>query len=216
MADIKILTPKSPSYPKNLLGLIDMPQKLYVLGKILDGDQSAVAIIGSRNMTQYGKKIAWDFSYYLAKRGITIISGLARGIDTIVHRAAIKASGRTIAVLANGLEKIYPPENRDLAREIIKKGALLSEYPMGAKMDPKNFLVRNRIISGLSRGVLVIEGKARSGTLSTAAHAANQGREVFAIPGPISSPLSQAPLFLIKNGAIPISDPKDIIDELDF
>ncbi|MEK7188588.1 MAG: DNA-processing protein DprA [Patescibacteria group bacterium] len=209
MAEIKILTPKSPLYPKNLLGLIDMPKKLYVLGKILDSDQSAVAIIGSRNMTQHGKKIAWDFSYFLARKGITIISGLARGIDTIVHQAALKVSGRTIAVLANGLEKIYPPENSKLAQEIIKSGAVVSEYPPGAKMEPKNFLVRNRLISGLARGVLVIEGKARSGTLSTASHAANQGREVFAIPGSLATD------WLIEQGASVATTPKDVLDYLD-
>lgn len=163
-------------------------------------------------MTNYGKRTAARFARELAKNKITIISGLARGIDTVAHKAALSAGGRTIAVLGCGLDIIYPPENKAFAERIKNNGALISEFPLGTKPLGKNFLTRNRIISGLSLAVLVVEGAKRSGTLSTASWAANQGREVFAIPGPIDSPLSAAPLYLIENGAQIAQNPKDILD----
>ncbi|MBU0572337.1 DNA-processing protein DprA [Patescibacteria group bacterium] len=201
-------------YPENLLALPDneRPELLYISGKIRKRDRKAVAIVGSRKMTDYGKRMAAKFARELAKNKVTIISGLARGIDTIAHKAALSAGGRTIAVLGCGLDIIYPPENKALAERVRKNGALVSEFPLGTKPLGRNFLTRNRIISGLSLAVLVVEGARRSGTLSTASWAANQGREVFAIPGPIDSPLSAAPLFLIENGAQIAQNPKDILD----
>ena len=201
-------------YPENLLTLSDneRPELLYISGKIRKKDRKAVAIVGSRRMTNYGKRTTARFARELAKNNVTIVSGLARGIDTVAHKAALSAGGRTIAVLGCGLDIIYPPENKALAGRVRNSGALVSEFSLGTKPLGKNFLTRNRIISGLSLAVLVVEGARRSGTLSTASWAANQGREVFAVPGPIDSPLSAAPLFLIENGAQIAQNPKDILD----
>jgi DNA processing protein len=202
------------SYPENLKQIINAPQNLYIKGRLEKKDRLAVAIIGSRKMTEYGEKTAARFAYELAKRKITIVSGLARGIDTVAHQASLAAGGRTIAVLGSGLDIIYPPENKRLAEKIVKSGALVSEFPPGTKPLGENFLIRNRIISGMSLAVLVVEGAKRSGTLSTASYAANQGREVFAIPGPVDSPLSEAPLFLIGEGAAIAKGPKDVLEYL--
>lgn len=202
------------AYPENLLGLPanERPELLYLSGKIKKSDRKAVAIVGSRKTTIYGRKMAEKFTRELAGNKITVVSGLARGIDTVAHTGALKTGGRTIAVMGCGLDIVYPPENKLLAKKIRENGALISEFPPGTKPHAKNFLTRNRIISGLSLAVLVVEGAERSGTLSTAAWAASQGREVFAIPGPITSPLSAAPLFLIENGAQIARSPKDILD----
>lgn len=204
----------NPLYPQNLKEIEGAPERLYIKGSLRPEDKLAVAIVGSRKMTAYGRETAELFSYELAEKGVSIVSGLARGIDTVAHKSALKAGGRTIAVLASGVDIIYPKENRQLAERIIKSGALVSEFPRRTKPLGKHFLVRNRIISGLSLAVLVIEGKRRSGTLSTAAHAANQGREVFAVPGPINSPLSLAPLYLIEQGANIAKSPEDILEYL--
>lgn len=205
---------KDKTYPENLLALPEneRPELLYISGKIKKSDRKAVGIVGSRKTTTYGRKMAEKFARELAENNITIISGLACGIDTVAHTGALRAGGRTIAVMGCGLDIIYPPENKLLAKKIRENGALISEFPLGTKPHAKNFLTRNRIISGLSLVVLVVEGAERSGTLSTAAWAASQGREVFAIPGPINSPLSAAPLFLIENGAQIAKAPKDILD----
>lgn len=206
------MRPSHKDYPSNLQDLPGAPQKLFVLGKILKKDRRAVAIVGSRNMTGYGKRTAIRFTKKLVDNGITIVSGLARGIDTVAHNTALAAGGRTIAVLGSGIDIIYPPENKSLALEISQKGAVISEFPPGTKPLAANFLARNRIIAGLSLAVLVIEGKRRSGTISTATHAANMGREVFAIPGPVDSPLSEAPNYLISQGANVARKPQDILD----
>ncbi|KKQ95484.1 MAG: hypothetical protein UV74_C0013G0065 [Candidatus Woesebacteria bacterium GW2011_GWB1_43_14] len=206
-----LLDKKASGYPKNLSGLIDPPE-IYVKGEIRAEDQMAIAVVGTRNPSKYGMEMAKIFTRALASNGVTIVSGLARGVDTIAHKTALDVSGRTIAVFGSGLNIIYPPENRKLADRILENGALISEFPEDTKPLPKNFLARNRIISGLSLGVLVIEGGNRSGTLSTAAHAANQGREVFAIPGRVDNPASFAPNFLIENGAKMVRTPKDILD----
>lgn len=203
------------SYPANLKGIDNAPEKIFINGSILPSDQKAIAIIGTRTMTDYGKKVAWDFSYYLAKSGITIVSGMARGIDSIAHKAALYAKGRTIAVLGSGIDVIYPPENRVLAESISRNGAVLSEFPLGTRPFAKNFLQRNRIISGLSLGILVVEGARRSGTLSITNWAANQGREVFAIPGRIDSEMSYLPNYLIDNGATIAKDPSVIVEYID-
>lgn len=178
---------------------------MYISGKILKKDKNAIAVVGSRLPSAKGKRLAYDYAYYLAGKGITIVSGLARGIDTIAHKAALAAGGRTIAVLGSGLDIIYPPENRNLAETISKNGALVSGFVRGTKPYAKNFLARNRIIAKLSRAVLVIEGARRSGTLSTASHAANEGKEVFAIPG------SEATDWLIEQGANSVKSPKELI-----
>lgn len=177
-------------------------------GKILPQDKNAVAVIGSRLMTERGKALTEKFVREFVKNKITVISGLARGIDTIAHKAAIANGGRTIAVLGSGLDIIYPPENYALAQEVIKNGALISPFPNGTKPFGKNFLARNKIVAKLSKAVLVIEGKRRSGTLSTASAAANMGIEVFAVPG------SEATDYLIDEGATIANSPEDVIQYL--
>lgn len=182
--------------------------KLHILGEYLDCDKNAVAIVGTRKMTARGKKLAQIFSEELASKGITIVSGLARGVDTEAHIGALVAGGRTIAVLAHGLDRIYPPENYVLANRIKERGCLITKYDSGTPPAAKNFLERNQLIAGLSKAVLVIEGERRSGTLSTAAHAARMGIEVFAIPG------SPATDFLIENGANEAESPDDLLEYL--
>lgn len=183
---------------------------LYVKGSFLPSDKKAVAIVGSRVASEKGKGFAYKYAFDLAKRGITIVSGMAYGIDSVAHKGALDAGGRTIGVLGSGLNVIYPPENKDLAREIVKSGALMSEFPPSTQPHPKNFLARNRIVTGLSKVVLIIEGAKRSGTLSTASWAADQGKEVFVIPG------SPATNFLIENGASIPKSPQDIINYLNL
>ncbi|MFC1626039.1 DNA-processing protein DprA [Patescibacteria group bacterium] len=180
---------------------------LYVLGKILKKDAKAVAVVGTRKISERGKKLTKKYVKKLVQEDFTIVSGMAYGVDTVAHETALNAGGRTIAVLGSGLDIIYPSENKDLAQRIIKKGALVSPFPEGTKPEGKNFLARNKIIVMLSQAVLVIEGAARSGTLSTAAHAANLGVEVFVIPG------SEATDWLIGEGAISVESPQDIINE---
>lgn len=212
--EIKVLTFNDENYPKNLKEISDHPFVLYIKGEIKQKDQKAIAIIGSRKMTQYGKEVTAKITSDLVNKKITIVSGLARGVDTQAHLNTLKNNGRTLAVLGSGLDFIYPPENKELGEEIIKRGALISEYPLGYPPFPRNFLQRNRIVAGLSRGVLVIEGGDKSGTLVTSSLAANYGRSVFAIPGSISSPLSFVPNLLIKNGAKVVERAEDILEEL--
>lgn len=184
-------------------------KKLFVLGGILKSDSKAIAVVGSRKMTHRGGKLTSLFVGKLAKAGYTIVSGLAIGIDTAAHEAALKAGGRTIAVLGSGIDIIYPYRNRALAERISKSGAVVSAFPKGTKPIGKNFLARNRIIVGLSQAVLVIEGARRSGTLSTASWAATDGKDVFAIPG------SAATDWLIAQGATVANSPKEVIEYLD-
>lgn len=181
-------------------------KNLFVSGKILKSDSKAIAVVGARNMSERGRALTEKFVAELVKAGFTIVSGLARGVDTVAHETALASGGRTIAVLGSGIDIIYPYENKKLAAEIAKKGAVVSIFPKGTKPFGKNFLTRNRAIVGLSRGVLVIEGKRRSGTLSTASWAANDGKEVFAVPG------SEATDWLIGQGANVAKDPSDIIE----
>lgn len=182
--------------------------KLYIEGKILQSDCKSIAVVGSRVMTPRGEALTKKFVKEFVKEGYTIVSGLARGIDTVAHKTALKEKGRTIAVLGSGLDIIYPSENKLLASEITKHGALVSPYPPGTKPFPKNFLARNRIIVELSKAVLIVEGKRRSGTLSTASWAANAGIDVFAIPG------SEATDWLIEEGANSVKSPKELINKL--
>lgn len=201
------------TYPENLKNIAIPPEQIFLWGKLSKKDTDAIAIVGTRTPTKYGLKIADEFANQLARK-FTIISGLARGIDTVVHKAALKAGGRTIAVLGSGLDYIYPSENSALAAKISQSGAVVSEFPLGTKPLGRHFLVRNRIVSGLSKAVLIVEGAQISGTISTATWAAQQGRDVFAIPGPANSRMSEAPNFLIKNGAYVAVKPQDIIDIL--
>jgi len=214
---INVVTILDKNYPVNLRGLTGAPSVLYFKGTLKTADTNSVAIVGSRKMTSYGREVAEKFAGELASFGVTIISGLARGIDTAAHKGALSVSGRTIAVLGNGLDTIYPPENTKLADEIIKNGgAIVSEYPLGYPALPVNFAIRNRIVSGMSSCVIVVEGAVKSGTLLTATHAAEQGKTVFAIPGQITSPLSAAPHYLLKNGARIATSARDILEEMDM
>jgi DNA processing protein len=179
--------------------------KVHILGNIIGKDKKAIAVVGTRMMSQRGQRLTKDFVSELVKAGYTIVSGLARGVDTMAHQTALENGGRTIAVLGSGLDIIYPSENAELAREIIKHGALVSGFPKGTKPFPQNFLARNRIITMLSQAVLVIEGARRSGTLSTASWAANAGLEVYAIPG------SEVTDYLIGEGATIAKTPFDVI-----
>lgn len=186
----------------------DNKAEIFVLGKLKKSDKRAVAVVGSREMTARGKKLAEEFTKELVKAKITIVSGLARGIDTIAHKTALLNNGRTIAVLGSGIDVIYPPENKNLADGVTKNGALVSGFPNGTKPVGANFLARNQLIVKFSQAVLVIEGKKRSGTISTANHAGNECVEVFAVPG------SEACDYLIENGAIAVQSAKTIIDYL--
>jgi len=205
------------AYPDSLKELSNAPLVLYYMGDIKILKNPCVAIVGTRKMTGYGREVTNMFSETLAGAGVVIVSGLARGVDTASHRGALNTKGLTAAVIGSGFGKIYPPENLTLAKEIIKKGGvILSEYPLDYPAIPINFANRNRIISGLSSAVVVIEGAQKSGTLLTATHAAEQGKTVFAVPGQITSPLSAAPHYLIKNGAKIAFSPEDILTELDL
>ena len=182
---------------------------LYVLGELKESDKNAVAVVGTRQISSRGKLLTQQFVNELVKNNITIVSGLARGIDTIAHKTALENGGRTIAILGSGLDIIYPPENKELAEEITKHGALVSGFEYGTKPLPQNFLARNQLIVKFSQAVLVIEGKRRSGTISTANHAGNEGVEVYAIKG------SEATDYLIENGAIAVQSAQDIVEYVD-
>lgn len=189
------------------------PKKLYFIGQLPETRMPTVAIVGTRKPTAYGKEITYQLASNLASRGIVIVSGLALGIDGIAHQAALDAGGITIAVLANGVDIIYPATNRRLADDIIAKGgAIISEYEPGIRARDYQFLERNRIVSGLSDAVVVTEAAIRSGTMSTVTHALDQGREVFVVPGNITSPLSAGCNNLIKQGAHPVTCAEDIIE----
>jgi len=213
---INFVTIKDLNYPKNLIDLEDSPIVLYIKGSLSDRDNKSISVVGTRKNTLYGELVTKTFVKNLVKEKFTIISGLARGIDTIAHKTCLEQKGRTIAVLACGLDQIYPPENLNLSQEVCKNGALISEYPLGYQIKASNFVNRNRIISGISKATLVIEGAKKSGTLLTASQAALQGRTVFAVPGDVRSFLSAAPHFLIRNGATLATSSQDIIDELNI
>lgn len=212
---MKIIYQAQKEYPKKLNNIFASPAKLYLVGdeKILN--KPSIAIIGCREASDYGKKVAFNFAYELAQKGFVIISGLARGIDTYAHLGAVKANGKTIAVLGSGLKNIYPAENKSLCKEIVKKsGVVITEYEPHIKPVGVNFPARNRIISGLSNGVLVVEAKQKSGTLITVDYALEQGKDVFVIPGNITSTNSYGTNELMKQGAKPVTNIQEIIDEL--
>ena len=203
------------SYPDLLKKIYDPPAYLYIHGEFAESDAYAIAIVGTRSPTAYGIAMTERFGYEIALKGITVVSGLARGIDTIAHQSALKAGGRTIAVIGSGLDRMYPPENKSLAERIVEQGAVISEFPMGAKPDAVNFPKRNRIVSGLSLGTLVIESAIDGGALITATTALDQNREVFAVPGNINSKRSHGVNHLIKNGRAKLVESfEDIAAEL--
>jgi len=209
----RIITFDSEEYPPLLKEIDYPPVLLYALGKKIPSDQFFIAVVGSRNASHYGIRTAGNISYRLARLGIGIVSGMAKGIDTYAHKGAIKANGYTIAVLGTGIDVIYPRENRELFQKIKESGTIITEFPTGTPPEAKNFPIRNRIISGISKGVLVVEATRRSGSLITASFAIDQGREVFAIPGMIDSIRSQGTHFLIKQGAKLVEDVEDILEE---
>ncbi|MBI3953748.1 MAG: DNA-protecting protein DprA [Chloroflexi bacterium] len=213
---VRALRWKDAAYPALLREIYDLPPVLYVLGTLTDAHRWAVAVVGTRRATAYGREAAERLAGDLARQGITIVSGLARGIDTAAHRAALQAGGQTIAVFGCGLDVIYPRENTTLAREIAEQGALVSEYPLGVQPKPENFPRRNRIMSGLSLGVLVVEADESSGALITAGLAAEQGRDVFAVPGNVFSPTSRGTHRLIQDGAKLVQSAQDILEELNL
>ena len=210
---INIISPQDNKFTQ-IIGTIDKsPQKFYFIGKLPEKRIPAVAIVGTRKPTAYGREVTYQIAYDLAKRGIVIISGMALGVDGIAHKACLDAGGTTLAVLGNGVDIIYPASHRDLAKNIINSGgAILSEYEPGTEARDFHFLQRNRIVSGLSDAIIITEAAIRSGTLSTAAHALEQGREVFVVPGNITSPLSAGCNKLIKQGAHPITCADDILE----
>ena len=215
---ITIITILDNQYPKLLKEIYDPPTILYTKGSFKPEDDLAIAVVGTRKPTMYGARVAEEFSHKLSTVGLTIISGLALGIDTLAHKAALKADGRTIAVLGSGLDlqSIYPTSNLLLSDTISDRGVLISEYPIGTKAMPYHFPARNRIISGLSIGTLIVEATEKSGTFLTANHALDQGRQIFAIPGPIYSPQSAGPNKLIKMGAKLVANTNDILEDLNL
>jgi DNA processing protein len=211
---VTIVTLADAAYPQALRTIHEPPQTLHIRGSVLPADAIAVAVVGARHASLYGLQCAERLSYELALRGITVVSGLARGIDAAAHRGCLKAGGRTLAVLGSGLGRIYPPEHQELAAQIARQGAVLSEYPMDMQPFAGNFPRRNRLISGLALGVVIVEASRRSGALITADCALEQGREVFAVPGPMTSVTSQGTHELLKQGARLVTSVEDILDEL--
>lgn len=212
---IEEISIKNNEYPNQLKNIYDPPAKLYVLGNRSILNQKNFAIVGSRKATEYGKKVAMQISKELSENSLNVVSGLAIGIDSYAHLGClqVKDAGKTIAVLGSGLDVIYPKENRKLAEQIINSGGcIISEYPIGSKIEKNNFPQRNRIISGLSEGILVVEASQKSGALITAEFGAEQGKEVFAVPGDINKEQSEGCNLLIKDGANVVTSSQDIID----
>jgi DNA processing protein len=213
-AGLTVLVWGDAAYPARLAAIGSAPPVVYLRGTLEPDDDAAVAIVGSRRATAYGKEMARELGRELGRRGLTIVSGLARGIDAAAHRGAVEVGGRTLAVLGSGLDQIYPPEHRGLADDVAKAGALLSEFPLGTAPFRLNFPRRNRIISGLSLGVVVVEAGVESGALITAHHALEQGREVFAVPGRVHARYSEGCNRLIKAGAKLVESWEDVLVEL--
>lgn len=212
--NIKVITRDDISYPRLLAEISQPPPVLYFKGNITLEDEWAIAIVGTRKLTHYGRQATEEFAGILAEHKITVISGLARGIDAIAHRAALDSGGRTFAVLGSGVDRIYPSEHKLLADNICENGAIISDYAPGTAPDSGNFPPRNRIISGLSRATIVIEAGEQSGALITAEFAADQGRDVYALPGSIYSPQSKGTNRLIQQGAKPLIDIRDLLQDL--
>ncbi|MGE5060923.1 MAG: DNA-processing protein DprA [Betaproteobacteria bacterium] len=213
-AGIKMIPFSDAAYPASLRAIADPPPLLYVKGELRDNDSRAIAIVGSRSASDYGRRIARDLARGLASFGFTVVSGMARGIDGMAHESALQAGGRTLAVLGSGVDRAYPPEHEMLYRRISENGAVISELPMGARPVAFNFPARNRLISGLSLGVVVVEATEKSGSLITASLAAEQGREVFAVPGEAGASRSRGSHRLIRQGAKLVETVEDIIEEI--
>jgi DNA processing protein len=212
----RMITILDDDYPEVLKRIYDPPSFLLLKGNFVPADDNAIALVGSRVCTAYGKQITEQLARGLVESGLTVVSGLARGIDSAAHRGALQAGGRTIAVLGCGLDIIYPPENEALYDEIASSGAVVSEFPFGLRPEKFNFPTRNRIISGLSKGVVVIEAGKMSGALLTVQHAIDQNREVFAVPGNINSAASAGTNELLKQGAIPVTSLADVLLALGY
>jgi DNA processing protein len=212
--NITIITLNDPAYPENLKNIYDPPPFLYVKGCITKNDDNAIAVVGSRNASEYGISATERISRELARSGFTIVSGMARGIDSTAHYGALSAKGRTIAILGSGIDVVYPSENRQLYESIAEHGAVISEFAIGTEPNAYNFPARNRIISGLSLGVLVVEASLKSGSLITARLALEQGRDVFAVPGNVHSYKSKGTHRLLKEGAKLVESAQDILDEI--
>jgi DNA processing protein len=215
-SSVQAFTYHDPGYPERLKEIYDYPPLIYMKGELVPDDSWCISVVGTRKATVYGRQVTEEIVEDLARNNITVISGLARGIDTIAHTCTLKSGGRTAAIFACGVDTIYPPENADLARRISENGALISEYPLGAKPRPDNFPRRNRIMSGMSLGVLVIEADESSGAIITAHMASEQNREVFAVPGSILSPMSRGTNALIQEGAKLVRNCNDILEELNL
>ncbi|NQU11891.1 DNA-protecting protein DprA [bacterium] len=217
-ADVRVVTREDPDYPRNLGEIYDPPLVLYVRGTLAEtGDAHAVAIVGSRRATHYGQDMARKLAYQLAHAGITVVSGGARGVDTAAHTGALQAKGRTVVVLGCGLDTVYPAENGKLFDQVVDRGgAVVTEFPLGVKPDRQHFPMRNRIISGWSLGVVVVEAHLQSGALITARQAGDQGRQVFAVPGRADSPLAHGCHRLIKDGAKLTEDVEDVLSEFEY
>ncbi len=215
-AGIRVVTWDDDTYPRYLREIDQPPPVLYLLGNFAPDDDWAVAIVGTRRVTAYGRQVAEELASTLAHSGVTVVSGLARGVDAVAHQAALNAGGRTLAVLGSGVDRIYPPEHRKLAERIVAQGALISDYAPGTPPEAGNFPPRNRIISGLTRAVVVVEAGLDSGALITATFAAEQGREVFSVPGNINAPQSQGANRLIRDGAHPLLSPQDVLEMLNL
>jgi len=213
---VRVLSFRDADYPSRLKEIYDYPPILYVKGSLLPNDEWCLAVVGTRRSTVYGRQAAEEIVTDLARNKITIVSGLARGIDSIAHKSALEAGGRTIAVFGCGLDTVYPAEHASLARDIIANGALISEFPLGTEPRKENFPLRNRIMSGLSLGVLVVEAGETSGAMITARLALEQNREVFAVPGSILSATSRGTNHLIQEGAKLVSEYTDILEELNL
>jgi DNA processing protein len=211
---VEILTWQDADYPRRLKEIDQSPPVLFVKGSISVEDDWAVAVVGTRRVTPYGRQVADELGRYLAQNGVTVVSGLARGVDAITHQAALQAGGRTFAVMGSGVDVIYPPEHRKLAGDITRQGALISDYPLGTQPDGVNFPPRNRIISGLSLATVVVEAGEKSGALITAEFAVDQGRDVFAVPGSILAAQSEGTNHLIEQGARPLLRMNEILEAL--
>lgn len=212
--NVDIVTIDEVRYPENLRHIYSPPRVLYVKGNLLPEDYYNIAIVGSRRASLYGRETAEKLARQLAERGFTVTSGMARGIDTSAHTGVLKAAGRTIAVLGCGINIAYPPENKNLMDKIADSGAVISEFPINTAPHRHNFPIRNRIISGLALGVVIVEAAQKSGALITASFALEQGREVFSVPGKIDVPTSRGTLGLIKDGAKLVEDVEDILEEI--
>jgi len=213
-AGVRIVTGADPDYPRLLKSIPNPPPVLYVHGSLWEEDEAAVALVGTRRATPYGLNVARGLAQKIAEAGITVVSGLAEGIDRAGHEGALEGKGRTIAVLGHGLSTLFPFHHRGLAQRIIQSGALVSEFPMEMEPLKENFPIRNRVIAGLSLGVVVVEAPLRSGALITAREALEQGREVFAVPGPVSSPQSKGTHQLLRDGARLLEGVADLFEEL--